>query len=242
MATLKNLTYTKSEYENLIATIRKNLATAVKDNEMNLQQRAEIFGLFYNACAGLIRSGALHKKEMSDDGYAQMHIVYKDKEVKCKDSAIRDIFKDEYKDIIHPYEDNSAVYIHPYQDVLDETVSKITSENSAEKTFITQEDIINIDKKTSKPSLNINLDLTDIAEKNAEAKILRAEAAVKREENRDLLKSLKGTEYDPNYDHYYSEELPKILEDIDTLSKDSLIKGFCILMSFVGIIVSLLFI
>ena len=47
--------------------------------------------------------------------------------------------------------------------------------------------------------------------------------------------------YDPNYDHYYSEELPQLIKSLEFSHSDMMIKCFCAVMSCIGIAVAFMF-
>ena len=48
--------------------------------------------------------------------------------------------------------------------------------------------------------------------------------------------------YDPNYDHYYSDVLPKLIDSIEFTHTDLIINNFCIALSVIGIVLSAIFI
>lgn len=48
--------------------------------------------------------------------------------------------------------------------------------------------------------------------------------------------------YDPNYDHYYSDILPKLVDSIEFSHTNLMIRGLCIGISFIGILLSCVFV
>ena len=88
----RNLTYTKNEYIDIIRMVSKELRQKDRPNE---KQYSEMYGIYYNALAGLIRSGSMCRKEMDTDGYGKIFVMAGDKEVSCKDIAVRDILREE---------------------------------------------------------------------------------------------------------------------------------------------------
>ncbi len=234
----RNLTYTKNEYIDIIRMVSKELRQKDRPNE---KQYSEMYGIYYNALAGLIRSGSMCRKEMDTDGYGKIFVMAGDKEVSCKDIAVRDILREEYEEVVHPYDDSSESYVHPY--LPDRKKVKRVVQNEKGEKVVTVEEVREVDfaEPGKKGGVSVNLDIGKAAESMAEAKRLKAEAAFKRAEGKEYLKELGALDYDPDYDHYYSEELPKVLEEISTVRRDSLIKGFCTVMAFGGVILSLLF-
>lgn len=203
-------------YTDIIRDTAKMLCLAKeKGANADSHQIAELYGIYYNAFAGAIRSGVMYSKEMDVDGYPKFIIPIGNTMYPCRDVALRDILGDEYENLTkYPYEDNSASYVRHY----------------APKT-------IHIDEYDT-PAINqgsISKNIKDpLAEQKKEEALLRAK-------NRELLKDAREFQYDPNYDHYYSDRLPELLKGLDSPVNSIAARIACISFSCIGIIISFLF-
>lgn len=109
-----DLMFTASVYIPMLDTTLEQIKEG-KKNGIDRNKLAELYGIYYNLFAGILRAGTvMYKKEMEDDGYATIVMNINDKNYASKDSAIRDILREEYDVIVHPYEDNSLSWVKPY--------------------------------------------------------------------------------------------------------------------------------
>lgn len=190
------------------------------------KQMAELYSIYYNAFAGALRTGNMFEKTMDTDGYPRFLIRAGEEKYFCKDAALRDILQDDYERVTKfPYEDTSESYVRPY-------VMKVQTigDGDDEYTTITPADL---NKKGMTPE----------EQEKLKRKILQAEKkkkeALLKEKNRQLLKDARGFDYDPDYDHYYSDRLPEILKELDSSAADTAARIVGVTVSVVGIICTL---
>lgn len=180
-------------YMEIIKDTAKMLCLAKeKGVNTNSRQIAELYGIYYNAFAGAIRAGAMYSKEMDVDGYPKFVIPIGNTMYPCRDIALRDILGDEYEKLTkYPYEDTSLSYVRHY------TPS------------------VHISDEYGTPGISQNAAANNEG-KDSQRTVQKKEEALLRAKNRELLKDARGFQYDPNYDHFYSDRLPSILRELDS--------------------------
>ena len=203
-----------TDYTEIIKETAQMLYQARRSGEtMDRNIVAELYGIYYNAFAGALRSGVMYSKEIDTDGYPKIVIAIGNTMYPCKDIALRDILAEDYdKYTKYPYRDTSASFVQHY-------IPKISSEGHDEYKESVEEDI---------------LDGNGSQKGNKEEALLRAK-------NRELLKDARDFQYDPDYDHYYSDRLPEILKELDSGKKVIAARVFCICFTALGIFTTLLF-
>ena len=87
----------ENEFTLLLQDTSKMIASA-KAVGLDERQLAELYGIYYNAFAGLLRAGGiLYSKKMDVDGYPKLVITIGDTQYTCRDAALRDILRDDYE-------------------------------------------------------------------------------------------------------------------------------------------------
>lgn len=222
-----NTTMNGQDYCSLIRDTAKTISSIKKSEEkVDPKQIAELYAIYYNAFAGALRSGVMFQKYMDYDGYPKFKLIIGDESYSARDAAMRDILKDDYERITRfPYKDTSESYVKAY-------------------TLVDEFPEVELEALTSVDATDSNNEA-----KNAEAqaklkrKVLQAEKkkqeAILREKNRQLLKDARGFDYDPNYDHYYSDRLPEIIQELDSSAMDNAARIITVAVSAVGIILAL---
>lgn len=207
----KDLIFSKQIYAEMIQESRNAIKNArgIKKEK----QTAELYGLFYNAFAGIIRSGILHRKKMGADGFPVITVNVNGKDFDCRENILRNILREEYEYLIHPYEDESESYVTIHED-------KMTFKEKSEQECSIE------DESNLKEKFGINDKIGNIVENIKEKKNIKKEEIF---------------EYDPDYDHYYNDRLPNVLNELEFVPKDTALKLFSIFISICGIIGSLLF-
>lgn len=219
-----------TEYRDLLQTSAKmiNLAKKSAANGTNIDERqiAELYGIYYNAFAGTLREGARYSKKMDVDGYPKITITINDNQYTCRDAALRDILKDEYDDMTrYPYEDTSASYVQPFNQIVYKEVQ--TQEQTQEVAPQHEERPKNTRRR---PERNSNKESQEQLDVNKETL---------KEKNKQLKESARGFQYDPNYDHYYSEELPILVKELSSSSWKNAMRLTLMIASCAGIIATL---
>lgn len=215
-----------TEYRDLLQTSAKmiNLAKKSAVNGTNIDERqiAELYGIYYNAFAGTLREGARYSKKMDVDGYPKITITINDNQYTCRDAALRDILKDEYDDMTrYPYEDTSASYVQPFnQIVYKEVQTQEAAPQHEERPKNTRRRPERNSNKESQEQLDVNKETL-------------------KEKNKQLKESARGFQYDPNYDHYYSEELPILVKELSSSSWKNAMRLTLMIASCAGIIATL---
>ncbi|ADL36248.1 hypothetical protein bpr_II311 (plasmid) [Butyrivibrio proteoclasticus B316] len=288
----KGLVYTKAFYETIADSAKANLDNPGDDKMLNIMEH----GVYYNAIAGMLRSGALCSRVTGEDGFPEIRIVAGTKTYQCREDILRTIFGKEADYIIAPYEDRFESYldynpgdlVSKEEDEREEEkdskadpkeIKKLKREHKEElsKLKAQYEKQISDMKKEAKengPSeiaqLSFNVDVQDSQNSSKERLIVsdpEQEKTIKKlqSENETLSvkleksnKSLNDTknklkkaeatlediqkyEYDPSYDHYYSDALPPLMESLEFVHTDLIIKGVMIATCVVGMAASALF-
>jgi len=203
------------------------MIAAVRASGTDIDERkiAELYGIYYNAFAGMLRDNSvMYMKKMDVDGYPKIVITLGDSQYSCRDAALRDILKGEYDKLTRtPYKDQSLSYVHPYTGKM--TVYSDTGV-SPEGLYGQQQS-----KKGSRSSTRDDERLIK-AEQSKEIQMIAAK-------NKELTKLAKNFKYDPNYDHYYNDRLPGILKELDSHAWTTAARVACIAFSCAGIVMSL---
>lgn len=180
------------------------------------EQIAELYGIYYNACAGAIRSGVMYSKEMDIDGYPKFVISIGNVMFPCRDIALRDILGEDFEKLTqYPYEDTSASYVKHYAPSIPVPDDYAEMQNANRR-------------KEAKEK--------ELARKEKEKQV-----NVEPEEIRELKKDKRGFRYDPEYDHYYSDRLPEIINELDSRKAVTIGRIAAIILSCTGIFLSLVF-
>ena len=299
----KGLAFSKKDYEDLLVMSNEALKKS-KKQEKDPVVISELWGIYYNAFAGLIRSGILCSRQMGTDGFPEIHVIVNDRTYKVRESILVGIFREESEYVIKPWKDESASYVEdrPFKILtisedgdVEKTGSDITQEKKKKGLFgrnrdkdkftpLEMDDIsspsiedddgssteafISIEMKSrqkkdagSKQVMQAGSSFTSEEEQKLraeyEAKLKKSEAknsqlegqiekhkkaykTLKLRSDREKAEAQKYT-YDPNYDHYYSEELPQLIKSLEFSHSDMMIKFFCAIISCIGIAVSFIF-
>ena len=111
----KGLVYTKAFYETIADSAKANLDNPGDDKMLNIMEH----GVYYNAIAGMLRSGALCSRVTGEDGFPEIRIVAGTKTYQCREDILRTIFGKEADYIIAPYEDRFESYLDQSRILLD---------------------------------------------------------------------------------------------------------------------------
>ena len=220
---------TKEMYTSILHDVKQVITEGSEG--MSQEQYAELFGLYYNAFAGILRTGAvLHKKEMDLDGYARIEIQIGNESYVCKDTAIRDIFQTEYNQIISPYEDNSKSYVHVYEPKMIEVSNGNIQVKKTEKAATKEKKKPEVaekkktslfgsktkaEKKSAKPKKTPE-------EKAAEKAAMEAKKAEERERRKQeqLAKREAKKQKKPESPSSYQDQIPRLMSEIDSISSE----------------------
>ena len=208
--------------------IYKTAATiqGIRGANVDPKQVAELWSIYYNAFAGALRSGVMFSKIMDTDGYPKFQITIADQKFFCRDAALRDILKDDYEKITKfPYQDTSESYVKAYTLIDDYPDLELEVANSGTPGEPA------LDPKSAENQAKLKKKIMQ-AEK-------RKQEAILKEKNRQLLKDARGFDYDPNYDHYYSDRLPEILQELDSSAIDVAAKIVSSVVASAGILLAL---
>jgi DNA repair exonuclease SbcCD ATPase subunit len=285
--TPKELTYTKSIYEKLVEELKAELSTTKTKGKAY----QELYGMYYCAIIGLIRSGALCSRISGKDGFPEIKVFVGSKYYKCREDVIYSIIgQEEAKDIITPYEDSADSYIKKItikEDDITEPVevSNPVTDSSATKVLKKEIDSLKKEKKAIEEAaqakyndlnaryqkaLDANKEIPVVASQEDAEVVAKLQAHVDelRNELEEWRKRYKQAEenveevtrkanmlqskldekeeeakkyiYDPNYDHYYNDELPVILENLEFSHTGALIRAVMMAGCFAGLTFCLL--
>lgn len=207
-----------------------------KDN-LDSHQLAELYGMYYNAFAGALRSGTMFSKQMDTDGYAKYIITVAGHPYVCREAPLRDILQNDFETVTqYPYDDTSASYVKPYVKVIRESDNYIAATEEAFEKEASQKEQ-NSRRQTGKPAKSNKNRARDKqealrAEQRKETEIIKAKT-------RELQKSAREFKYDPNYDHYYSDRLPELLKELDSGMWKTVTKVAGIVIACGGIILAM---
>lgn len=210
---LKGLIYTKADYEELLVIAKNAVKEARKSNDTD--SCIAYSNISYNAFAGLIRAGSLHEKRNGLDGIVEISVNAGGKEYNCKEFILEDILKEEYAELIRPYQDTSYSY-----------TKLIRADNKTE--LVVEEESI---KKEPRDFSKIADTFQNVGDKIKNINILPAP----KEKEEEVF------EYDPDYDHFYDSNLPRLLEELDYIPKEISIKSMGIIVSTFITILTLIF-
>ena len=201
----------KNDYTEIIKDTAKLLYLAKRSGDADKKLVAQLYGIYYNAFAGALRTGVMYSKEMDVDGYPKYVITLGNTTYPCKDSALRDILGEDYEKLTkYPYSDTSASVVRHYEPEKREAVKDDYKESAKD-----MEDIVTPDGS-------------------------RDEAMI-RARNKALIRDARGFQYDPNYDHYYSDRLPEILKELDATKRTIFARIVCMSLSICGMAAVLIF-
>lgn len=278
----KDLFYTKDQYTKILQN-SLSLINSCKDPK----DCQHLYGIYYNAFAGLVRSGALVSRITGVDGTPDLNIQIGDDNYHCPESVIVALFGKEAEYLIHPWKDEFSSYFdgNPFMVMPDDSAS----ESSSSAPMIDNTAAVNAAIKSTEASMNkqitelenkikrltaenaklskmskdvpaapVNENTYEDKYREAVTTLQESQRAVKSLEkeirnitaDRDRLQAEqdKANEekntyvYDPNYDHYYSDVLPKLIDSIEFTHTDLIINNFCIALSVIGIVLSAIFI
>lgn len=205
-----------NEYAEIVKNSAEILCLAKKSGNIDPYQMAELYGIYYNAFAGALRSGMLYSKEMDFDGYPKIVIPIGNAMYPCKDVALRDILGEDYERLTqYPYEDSSKSFVSHYKEPAhseDEYVSA----------------------SLKKPET-----ISDVEGGSSLKEEQKKKEALLRAKNRELKRDARGFQYDPDYDHFYSDRLPDMLKELDSTGRIIAARISCIALSCAGIVLAL---
>lgn len=212
------------EYSNLLQHSAAVISSARSDKSLPPEQLAELYAIYYNAFVGAMRNGAMYKKGMDADGYPKFEIFLDNIRYSCKDTAVRDILQESYEKVAgFPFEDTSKSYVQSYRVIEGfHTGDESSAAKAEEIARMSAEEKARFQKKLEQ------------AEREKKEALLN-------ERRKRLLRDARGFDYDPNYDHYYSDRLPEILKKIDSHAADYAARIICIAISIAGIAFSCMF-
>lgn len=319
----KQLFFTKSTYQGMVTELHDVLK---KGGEM--EDLTALYGLYYCAFAGLIRSGVLCERENGEDGFPLISVLSDGKKYFIRESVLRSIFDDEYDELVHPWKDTASSYVQGLTDsievvmaasadpsdkkaaqkkaekhdalILDRQKKRFESEKKAlsDKYIATirnkDQKILALNKQLEDasrliasastnvqepaPSTSGQEQMSDNSAASAEVAALRKQIAKMQEDHQKDIETLQKTSmaklssvqdelsknrkefdtykadaeaeieehkkyvYDPNYDHYYSDVLPKIVDSLEFTHTDMVIRFLCIGLSMTAVLLSLVFV
>lgn len=211
----------QADYLDMLKSTAKEIAKVrIQKRPMNKGQLAELYSIYYNVFAGAIREGCMYEKTMDTDGYPKFIIHTGDEQYACKDLPLKDILQIDYERLTRfPYKDTSESYVHTY--VMEDQFDEFEAAGAFK-------DIdLNIKDKSAEEQAKIKKRMLKAEQKKKEALL--------KEKNRQLLKDARGFDYDPNYDHYYSDRLPEVLRQLDSTAVDTAAKISGVAIAILGI-------
>lgn len=264
----KQLAYTVKQYNALTKNSFAMLKKA-REEKTDKQTLMDIYGLYYNSFAGVVRAGKLCRRDMGMDGCPEIVVEIDGRDYRCKESILSMIFgAQDASQIIVPYDDaytgkswtlenpnsvaplNSAVA----QPADVQNIALLQKQNEEYKTKL-QSASEEIKKLSSSQPIT-----QDVAKYRAEAEKYKNELqkehmessrtivalkkqieSVKQEHDKETrsltgqISDLKKYKYDPNYDHYYSDILPKLVDSIEFTHTDLVVRSILIVISVLGI-------
>lgn len=105
----KGLVYTKRTYEE-IASASWQMIHSPEFRQLDKHDIEYMYGIYYDAFAGLLRSGALCSRRTGKDGMPELAIPIGADVYPCRESIIRSLLADEADEIIRPYDNTFASY------------------------------------------------------------------------------------------------------------------------------------
>ena len=90
----KGLIYTKKNYEDIL----ERTWSFMQSKDFNTESRHDIqyiYGIYYDAFAGLLRSGALCSRRTGKDGMPELVVPVGIQEYRCRESIIRALLGEE---------------------------------------------------------------------------------------------------------------------------------------------------
>lgn len=219
MAATKRLE--QSDYLDMLrATAKEITKVRIQKKQMNKGQLAELYSIYYNVFAGAMREGCMYEKAMDTDGYPKYIIHTGDEQYSCKDLPLKDILQLDYERITKfPFKDTSESYVHTYK--MEEQFDEF------EAAGVFKDVDLDIKDKSAEEQAKIKRRMLKAEQKKKEALL--------REKSRQLLKDARGFDYDPNYDHYYSDRLPEVLRQLDSTAVDTAARISGIVIAVIGI-------
>lgn len=269
----KELAFTKPDYAEMVKNSYKVIQSGkVKDRKMLVS----LYGMYYNAFAGLIRSGILCSREVGNDGMPVIVTMLDSKNYPIRESVLLALFGEEAEYVVKPWKDscaessyftgslmkdftnlrhqegnqagNEIVKLRARYDKqsaelqdLNEKYEQLLKDGGSGSDY--SKKLAELEKKHKKELDNVKIHadrtITDLQKRLNQEK--SEHDRYKRETAQELEDSRKYV-YDPNYDHYYSDVLPKLVDSIAFSNTDIVIRGLCVGLSFAGILLSLVFV
>ncbi len=288
----KSLTYTKQMYETIADQAKQSIE---QSQDADAKVIARLYGIYYNAMAGLLRSGVLCSRVTGTDGFPEIRLVCGSKNYQCDENILRTILGDEAEFLILPYEDTFESYVN----LQFPKIEKVEDSQESVKTD-TKNDIKALKREHQKAMTELKkqyeAQIADLKKASAAQPIpvpapvlaqIQDESFVNTQEFVERIKALEKENqklesenaklqkeqsahadktadyeqklnsfkekldaktkelaekekyvYDPNYDHYYSEELPELVDSIQYTHKSLLYKFIALGMCVVGLGVS----
>lgn len=286
----KGLNYTTPIYKQIADTALQHIRNMQNEDDKTVVTE---YGIYYNAIAGLIRSGVLCSRVTGTDGMPEIRVVVGSQIYQCRESILRMILGDEADYLISPYEDTFESYIdlvfpkiqpteseEPEAVVQDGKAKKgdikaLNAQHKAEIKKLKQqyEDEISKLKQSQGSAAVVSpgqtqseviretvqdpeqaKQLTGLKNENirlqGENDKLRADEKQHEDELKQVKQQLKLKTaeldeknkyvYDPNYDHYYSDELPNIINALEFTHKDLAAKFIALAGCAAGLVISAL--
>lgn len=196
----KEYAYAKQELEKLFVLTNQLKISQVGDDQLCILNKT----MGYYTFAGLLKAGILHRKETNDEGLDVIVFQLGDSEFSCLDVILKSVLKDEYDLYIKPYEDNSN------------SLLKFEFEEGAYQ-------IENTPEKEKLDFSKVGTSLVKIKDsfQPKEPKTIKPPRIPKEKIPKlakiQKIKQEEVFEYNPDYDHFYDSELPRLLDEVESI-------------------------
>ena len=242
---LKELAATKDIYSDMVR-ISWDMLQDVKTHRSKTDI-ASAYGLYHNSFTGLIRSGILCERYMGPDGFPE---ILGEKSYSIRESVLKALLGRECEQIVHPWKDESQSYL----DDMEKFPEKYFISNGLKMKDAADEHNLSLELDDARKELE-DMDKEHQAELNglnskyskeiARLKAMvdkgKADFAAYKQSAEDAAREKEKYIYDPNYDHYYSDVLPKLIDSIEFTKTDILIRGICIGISIIFVLLCCIF-
>ncbi len=245
---IKELATTKRIYTEMVRDAWSMLLDAKKSQDKLKIQTA--YGIYHNTFTGLIRSGIMCERYVGVDGFPEILVRFEQEKYIIRESILKSLLGMDCEQIVHPWKDASTSYLDDMEkfpekymmsngfklkDEADEhDLSLELDDARKEMESMDKEHQSELNSLNSKYSREINKLKKALENRKAEFDNYRQNIEAEAREKEKYV-------YDPNYDHYYHDTLPALVNEIEFASTDILVRAICIGVSVVFVLLSCIF-